>query len=282
MRSLTSVLVLATLSLICACEASGPAPNGEDGTIDQSGKADDATDATTTLLAGPEGSDLTVAVQMLNGKKGTERENLRFTKVTVKRADQSFTAWCDSAVRDRGEDRLISVSCALGASTVSGDDDESLGFAIERTGRGDTVTYTLGQIVYSGDGTFLGEEADILMGPDRADDDIPLTPRREGTSTKRDPFALAAFVDEALAPLIDQPAYSEELRASIAIKGYSFSLSNAMDATITLALTDEGWSAVDIVMDPISLLSTAGNLASGLVDAEMLAGRALDAVPQQP
>jgi hypothetical protein len=282
MRGFTTVLALSIASLVCACEATGPAPGGGNGTADPSGKADDSTDATSTLLAGPDGSDFTVQLQLLNGKAGTERENLRFTKVTVKRADKSFTAWCDVAVRNRGEQRLASVSCALGAATVSGDDDESLGFAIERVATAGTATYEVAQIVYTGDGTFLGDQADVLMGPARSDDDIPLTARREGTSALRDPFALAAFVDEALAPLVDRPAYSQELRASISIKGYAFSLSNAMDVTITLALSEESPSAVDITMDAISLLGTAGELASGLVDADTLAGRALEAIPQRP
>jgi hypothetical protein len=196
-------------------------------------------------------------------------QNKRFIRATVSRGASNFGAWCTL----QGASATTSVSCRLGATTVSNDDDESLSFEVERSGNAANPKYEL-SFDYRGDETFLGKEFGVLAGSSSSHNatGVSLTPSKKATLPEHDPFALADAARAGLDDLAGVKVLDADLGASVAVKAYAFSLSDKMDMSVTAFIDTRNSRSVS-AKKAISLLKTPGSLASGLASRAEIATR---------
>jgi hypothetical protein len=257
------VALLAVLSLNACASSTGE----DEGPTEDSVEQDLAAFRGSSFKAGA----LSVKLEFKDGVKATTL-NKRFIRATVTRGSKSFGAWCslrgDGAVASKSD----LVDCSLGVSTVSNDDDESLAFTIQRSGAASAPTYKL-SYDYAGDGTFLGNEFDILAGSGaNTDGKLDLSVTKRGTRVENDPFVLADSIHEALGGLLGMRVLDSGLRAKIAAKSYDFSVSDRMDLTLSVGLDANGGRSVTAEKS-VSLFATPGSLTSGLASNSTLESR---------
>lgn len=220
-------------------------------------------------LIGSTDRDLKITVKELRGIQPATRNKL-FVKVIVERGSKSFGVFCDrfGKVNDGGS--INGLSCALNAQTVSHDDDESFQFnlTVETNSEGKTAT-SIENILYSGDGTILGDKVEILTAMQATDKKIEkmvigLAPAR---ATPIAAFREGALMVEALSPLIARrvnvPVGRIDLQ--VPVKEVSFSVAADMVYSVNTKLDASEFQNIE-VKNPAtvkgSLLQRAGNLDS--------------------
>lgn len=220
---------------------------------------------------------LSISLMMLDGVKAKTKSK-RFIKATVTRKGQSFGAFCNLRVALEGATQTATVGCAVGVSTVSNDDDESLAFDIvlTRSPQGESVTLENGS--YAGDGTFLGKEAGILGHGDMGlSEKIALT-AREGKDANKNVLLLARSVLDAAAPLLALKVKSDEVEQPVSVKSISLSIDEKMEANGSLELGRTG--ALSASMKKVSLLTTPGDPSKGVLAPAALASKLKGALPK--
>jgi len=206
----------------------------------------------------------------------TRTKNQRFIKATVYRGSKSFGAFCDmSGDIDSASKSSAKISCALNVATVSGDDDESLGFDIVLTRNGSEESVTLENVFYGGDGTFLGEQAAII-----GHDDAPALKleANEANNTDKNALGFARVLLDGTKPLLSERVQSEEVNQPVAVKSASFFLDSKLDLNVSLALGRTG--ALRASLDKQSLLKTQGDLGQGVLDAAGITAKLKASLPR--
>ena len=269
--------VLEVAAVVIACGLAGCGEGAEEGT----GSADATSFGTTLTSAGDK--PLTIKLQLLDGKQA-KTKNQRFTKATVSRAGKSFSAFCSIAGELGTSARTTQLECGEYAETVSNDDDESFSFTVERERAGETSTFTLVSVDYSGDGTIFGEQVGILTGSDDIDtsgfEPVPLTAKL-GKGTTKDPFAFADLVDEGAEGVLGKPVLSHEVDQTLPVRSLAYRTSPEMELDVTVRLTKSG--SVEVSMpESVSLLKTKGQLSSGYATAATVRNRILDVLENLP
>ena len=218
---------------------------------------------------------LRISLMMLPGVK-TKTKNQRFIKATVSRGSKSFGAFCNLHGERTATTSKAVVSCSLGISTVSNDDDEALvfGIALERTASGETVS--LEDVGYSGDGTFLGTQAAIL-GHDGSPS-ISLS-AQEANNPAKNVLQFARTVLDGTGPLLAERVISEANGGEpFAVKSLSFTLDTKlmMSTVLRLGRTGRLWQAIP----EQSLLEVPGDLSKGVLDQAEITVRLKAAIPR--
>ncbi len=228
-------------------------------------------------------SPLTLSIYVRDGVKKTTL-NKRFLKVVAARAGKTFEAFCDlQGDNDAASKRLVTrIECALVAETVSHDDDESLLFSIiEEKVAGKAPAYSLEEVQYSGDGTFLGDQLDVLMGENMEGTEFDLD-RKTNSSEASNPFTVGAAAHKALGTLAGEDFYVKNLGATTTVHDYSaFRIDATQAVTFDVRLGPTGGERA-YGAGTFSLLSTEGVLADGYATASTLASRAKKSLPKQP
>jgi hypothetical protein len=259
-----SALLVGLLALV-ACQSSSPEGTAEEDFVSRGG-------ATLRSVADP---DLRVSLLMLDGVQPSTRHR-RFLKAVVFRGDKSFDAFCTLRGEVSEDRERAIVGCGIEVSTVSGDDDESLGFDFVLTRAAGTEMLTLENVFYSGDGTFLGTEAEIIghegAGP------VTLT-KREASNVEKNPLALGRVLLDAFKPLLADRMFSEEVASEVDIKAASFRVDAEMTASASFRLGLTGQLSEFVAGQ--SVLSEPGNLASGTAPANVITARVKEAFPKK-
>lgn len=256
----TLAIVTASLATLAGCAAEEDAPAAAAAEQDFVSKG-----GVTLTSAGDR--DLSLSLMMLDGVKAKTKGS-RFIKATVSRKGKSFGAFCNLRGEVEKTSQLAKVSCSIGVETVSNDDDESLGFdvVLRRDAAGKT-TFTLEDVNYAGDGTFLGKEAEILGDMDvmgRTNFALALD-AREGKDPNKNVFLLARTLLDATAPLLAEKVKSEEVEQPVAVKSLSFGVDAKMSMDVSLALGRTGRLFASV--DGVSVLVAPGEPAKGTLAA---------------
>ncbi len=215
---------------------------------------------------------LSIRIEMADGKS-PRTKNQRFIRGTATRDGSQYGAWCFM----RGANRLkktTTVSCSVGATTVSHDDDESLTFDVicdEETGH-----CTLDRR-YGGDFSFLDRQARILLGnrseSEKEVHDASLTVVKKGESLSKDPFALASRIHQALAGIVGVRVHIDDLDTDAPSTGYEFRFNNEVNVDFQPAFGNSH-STLNSHLATVPLLESAGDLSSGMTDSATILTRA--------
>jgi hypothetical protein len=224
---------------------------------------------------------LVITARMFDGSQESTK-NKRFTRVTLVRGETDKGYWCDSHTRLGAEQHgRVRIRCGTYVETVSNDDDEA--FSFDLIGEGDgagSLSFRLDNISYTGDGTFLADHVEHLVGEvddwsgiswDLEDTTIALSADKRGDA-KTDPFTLASEVSATLGSFIGGKVYYDDVEDKLTVRALSFDIAHDMTVGVYATLSKSGSIGVS-TPQRVSLLSNAGELASGYASATTLLGR---------
>lgn len=275
MRTTTPLLSLLSLVAVTAfIGCAEPSTNASSGIGEGAAEQDFVSRGGVTLKA-PSDSALKISLMMYTGTQNRTR-NQRFIKATVYRGSKSFGAFCDmSGQHDSASKSSAKISCNIGVATVSDDDNESLGFDIVLKRDGSSESLFLDNVYYSGDGTFLGDQADII-----GHNEAPALPleAQEANNTDKNALAFARVLLDSTKPLLSERVQSEEVNQPVAVKTASFYLDAKLDLNVSLTLGRTG--ALSASLPKQSLLKTAGDLSQGVLDAAAITTKLKAALPR--
>lgn len=269
----STVVALAALTG-CASEEAAPAGVGDPASAEE-----DFVGKGGVTLTSAADKDLSISLMMLDGVKPKTKAK-RFIKATVSRKGQSFGAFCSLSGEIEKASQRAKIGCSVGVETVSNDDDESLGFDIVlvRGAAGDV--FSLEDVFYSGDFTFLEKQTKILGYTDemeRSDWKLALT-AREGKDPNKNVFLLARTMLDGAAPLLSEKVKSEEVEQPVAVKDLSFRLDEKMNASVSLTLGRTGALRADV--SDVSVLKAAGEPAKGTLAPAAITAKLKAKLPQ--
>jgi len=217
---------------------------------------------------------LSISLLMLRGVQPSTK-NQRFIKATVARAGESFGAFCN--VHGDVEDalRVATITCSIGVTTVSDDDNEFLSFDIVVKRAGGSETLTLERVGVSGDHTFLGHEAEILGH----EDEPPISLRaREAQNPDKNALTFARTLLDATEPLLPLSIVAEEIGEPVAVKSVGFTVDQKLQMSTVAKLGRTGM--LSAVIPEQSLMVVPGDLSKGVLDAAGIAARLQAALPK--
>jgi hypothetical protein len=235
---------------------------------------EDEADATEkpVVLTPTKDTGLTFTLQMLDGVKASTKTK-RFTKLTARRGSKTFELWCHISGQVKSATSTVeTVDCSDYAETVSNDDDEALDVTFTRTTVKGTTSYAV-TYAYSGDGTIYGKQVGILQGSAKSLPEGAIALKASGgQSPERNPFAMAAHVESAVASWVGTAVQKPGSKAKpVKVSSLTLEIADTLDATVTFRTGSTGSSSFDIA--PVSILKTAGTLASGLATKATIADR---------
>jgi hypothetical protein len=264
-------LVAVTAFVGCAEPSSSDAPQANT----EGAQEQDFVSRGGVTLKAPSDSALKISLMMYKGAQ-TRTRNQRFIKATVYRGAKSFGAFCDmSGDHDSASKSSAKISCSIGVATVSDDDNESLGFDIVLKRDGSSESITLDNVFYSGDGTFLGDQAAIIG---HNEEPALKLDAQEANNNDKNALAFARTLLDATKPLLSERVQSEEVNQPVAVKSASFYLDSKLDLNVSLKLGRTG--ALYASLPKQSLLKTAGDLSQGVLDAAAITTKLKAALPR--
>ena len=138
------------------------------------------------------------------------------------------------------------------------------------------------EYAYSGDGTIYGDQLAILRGKanELPTGSIALK-AKGGGGIQRDPFAMAGYVDEALAPLLSEKILAPEVGSPTKVKSFGYDLSTKLEATLGFQLGNTGAISYDLA-EAVSIMKTPGTPADGLESKTGILSRVKDALSGAP
>jgi len=225
-------------------------------------------------LEAPSDPGLRISLMMLDGVQ-PQTKNQRFIKATVFRGGASFGAFCTLRGDLTSSRQRAIVACSVDVATVSDDDNESLAFDLVVTRAGGRETVTLEDVLYAGDGTFLGEEAKTIGHEDERP--LALT-AREADNLDKNAFAFGRLLLDAIEPLLAKKVHSDEVDAAVAVKEASFFAHPDMSVHASLRLGQTGQLFEPV--RPQSALVVPGDLAKGLASRATLTERFVAGLPK--
>jgi len=198
-------------------------------------------------------------------------DNKLFLKARVQRGAKSFQVFCSRRALIRLQALTNILVCGEFAETVSNDDDESFEFEIVMINNEGGIGYAVQKIAYFGDGTILGDKAEILTGlkwSDRALEDTVIELKR-GNNLPLAGFKQGEWIDEALRSLLDRKVRVRDggLELNLPIDGFSVRIGDHLSATVSVTLNSSELERIS-VSNPdsfeLNLLEEPGNLDSDL------------------
>lgn len=223
---------------------------------------------------------LTVSMYEVRGVKEKHRQSL-YVKVIVQRDNQSFDIFCDRSGTTSPLRQESVLSCSKQTKTVGDDDNESLSFDLVRiVADGESPTFKLRNIHYSGDLTFMRQELFVLIGLDRVGKDqktggyvIDLELASQGRQTEWD---AARIMHLGVEPLLLRRALVEErgVRLEVPVKSFGYQIDERMNVRAQAHLDTRGYEVIvppDRIDFQLSILNRAGDLDSGYRDPNNLA-----------
>ncbi len=189
-------------------------------------------------------------------------------RVTVTRGGESFSASCGVGGRVSASVDETTVRCTKFTSAV--DERQSLEFSlVARAG-----SYSLEGVKLRG-AELRDDEATLTGGAGGA---VKLAVKYQSTDAKKNPFAAAERVRDALVPLIGKDAFAARENKTRKVRAFEYSLDEYLAATANLQFTvgrNDGYVAVN-------LLSETFDATSSLVAPSKLAEDVEKALPSQP